>query len=139
MQGMRIKGGVSLFQKEIPLPYTHPEKIYIAGFKLEGLHALRNRVRCTWLRHEYSACRFMLQPRALRSARVTVERRQTAYGRHCYARRITTKTAASAVVFFFDLTLFRVNIVDMLEQNELDALLSPARQFCQTPRQISEA
>ena len=36
------KGGVSLFRKEIPLPYTHPEKIYIAGFKLEGLHALRS-------------------------------------------------------------------------------------------------
>ena len=42
MQGMRIKGGVSLFGKEIPLPYTHPEKIYIAGFRLEGLHALRS-------------------------------------------------------------------------------------------------
>ena len=42
MQGTRIKGGVSLFEKEIPLPYTHPEKIYIAGFRLEGLHALRS-------------------------------------------------------------------------------------------------
>ena len=42
MQGTRIKGGVSLFEKEIPLPYTHPEKIYIAGFNLEGLHALRS-------------------------------------------------------------------------------------------------
>jgi len=28
---MRIKGGVSLFEKEIPLPYTHPEKIYIVS------------------------------------------------------------------------------------------------------------
>ncbi len=42
MQGTRIKGGVSLFEKEIPLPYTHPEKIYIASFRLEGLHALRS-------------------------------------------------------------------------------------------------
>jgi len=36
------KGGVSLFQKEIPLPYTLPEKIHIAGLQLEELHALRN-------------------------------------------------------------------------------------------------
>ena len=35
------------------LPFTSPqEKIYIAGLQLEELHALRNRVRCTWLRHE---------------------------------------------------------------------------------------
>ena len=46
-------------------------------------------VRCTWLRHELSASRFLLQPRALRSARVTVARRRTACGmRHCFARRI---------------------------------------------------
>ena len=63
MQGMRIKGGVSLFQKEIPLPYTHPEKIYIAGFKLEGLHALRNWVQCTWLRHGLLRLRYHAQPR----------------------------------------------------------------------------
>ena len=31
------KGGVSLFQKEIPLPYTLPEKIHIASELLEEL------------------------------------------------------------------------------------------------------
>ena len=35
----------------------------IAGVQLEGLHALRNQVRCTWLRHESSASRYRYQPR----------------------------------------------------------------------------
>ena len=35
----------------------------IAGLQLEGLHALRNQVRCTWLRHESSASRYRYQPR----------------------------------------------------------------------------
>ena len=34
------KGGVSLFQKEIPLPYTLPEKICIASVRLEELRRL---------------------------------------------------------------------------------------------------
>jgi hypothetical protein len=34
------KGGVSLFQKEIPLPYTLPEKIHIASELLEELRRL---------------------------------------------------------------------------------------------------
>ena len=34
------KGGVSLFQKEIPLPYTLPEKICIASEQLEELRRL---------------------------------------------------------------------------------------------------
>ena len=34
------KGGVSLFQKEIPLPYTLPEKICIASVQLEELRRL---------------------------------------------------------------------------------------------------
>ena len=34
------KGGVSLFQKEIPLPYTLPEKIRIASELLEELRRL---------------------------------------------------------------------------------------------------
>ena len=38
------KGGVSLFQKEIPLPCTLPEKIHIAGEQLEELRRLLNRV-----------------------------------------------------------------------------------------------
>ena len=36
------KGGVSLFQKEIPLTYTLPEKICIASVQLEELHAYRS-------------------------------------------------------------------------------------------------
>ena len=35
---------------------------YIGSLRLEELHALRNRVRCTWLRHESSASRYWLQP-----------------------------------------------------------------------------
>ena len=34
------KGGVSLFEKEIPLPYTLPEKIPIASEQLEELQCL---------------------------------------------------------------------------------------------------
>ena len=34
------KGGISLFRKEIPLPYTLPEKIHIAGEQLEELQCL---------------------------------------------------------------------------------------------------
>ena len=34
------KGGVSLFEKEIPLPYTLPEKISIASEQIEELQSL---------------------------------------------------------------------------------------------------
>ena len=52
------KGGI-LFPKRIP-PLEPPEKgkgpcpltPHIVSLQLEELHALRNRVRCTWLRHE---------------------------------------------------------------------------------------
>ena len=52
------KGGI-LFPKRIP-PLEPPEKgkgsypltPHIGSFYLEELHALRNQVRCTWLRHE---------------------------------------------------------------------------------------
>ena len=99
----RGKGGVLFRKREHPL-YIPQRKAYIAGLALEELHALRNRLRCTWLRHESSASRYRQQPRALRSARVTLPRRQTAVraaallrsppfevgtgdGRHCFARR----------------------------------------------------
>ena len=63
------KGGI-LFSKRIP-PLNPPEKDEgrppstpdIAGLGLEELLSLRNRVRCTWLRHESSAIRYVLQPR----------------------------------------------------------------------------
>ena len=52
------KGGI-LFPKRIP-PLNPPEKgegrlpstPNIASLQLEELHALRNQVQCTWLRHE---------------------------------------------------------------------------------------
>ena len=42
--GNANKGVVSLFKKEIPLPYTLPEKIHIAGEQLEELRRLPNRM-----------------------------------------------------------------------------------------------
>ena len=63
---------------------------YIGSLRLEELHALRNRVRCTWLRHE--SLRFVATRNhaLLREARVTFAWRQTACGgRHCCARRLT--------------------------------------------------
>ena len=69
------KGGI-LFSKRMP-PLNPPEKDEgrppldpdIAGLGLEELLSLRNRVRCTWLRHESSASRYVLQ------SRLTVVRR----------------------------------------------------------------
>ncbi len=44
--------GVFSFAKE-NTPFISPRrKAYIAGPALEELHALRNRLRCTWIRHE---------------------------------------------------------------------------------------
>ena len=40
------KGGISLFQKEISLPYTLPEKICIGSLDLEGVRRLRNDGAC---------------------------------------------------------------------------------------------
>ena len=47
----RGKGGVLFRKREHPL-YIPQRKAYIAGLALEELHALRNQLRCTWLRHE---------------------------------------------------------------------------------------
>ena len=68
--GVRIKGDILFLEREYP-PYTPKRKDegpspltpHIGSFYLEELHALRNRARCTWLRHESSASRFRLQPR----------------------------------------------------------------------------
>ena len=67
--GGRGKGDILFREREYP-PYTPkrtqgalPLDPAIAGLQLEGLHALRNRVRCTWLRHESSAIRDWYQPR----------------------------------------------------------------------------
>ena len=53
------KGDILFLEREYP-PYTpkrkdegpSPSTPYIGSLGLEELHALRNRVRCTWLRHE---------------------------------------------------------------------------------------
>ena len=37
--------------------------VYIGSLDLEELHTLRNRVRCTWLRHESLRIVTVLQPR----------------------------------------------------------------------------
>ena len=68
--GERVKGAILFRKREYP-PYTpkrkdegpSPSTPHIGSLGLEELHALRNRVRCTWLRH--SPLRFVtvLQPR----------------------------------------------------------------------------
>ena len=58
--GVRIKGDILFLEREYP-PYTpkrkdegpSPSTPHIGSLGLEELHALRNRVRCTWLRHEH--------------------------------------------------------------------------------------
>ena len=78
------KGGI-LFPKRIP-PFEPPEKgkgscpltPHIAGFGLEGLHALRSVGAVYVAAPRVPAFRYIYQPRALRSARVTFARRQTA-------------------------------------------------------------
>ena len=65
------KGGYSLSRKRVS-PLNPREKgrgvlpldpAYIGSLWLEELRGLRNRVRCTWLRHESSAIRCRYQPR----------------------------------------------------------------------------
>ena len=61
----------------------------IGSWALEELHALRNQVRCTWLRHESLLLVIGCNRALLRGARVTLLGRQTAFRmRHCCARRI---------------------------------------------------
>ena len=53
------KGDILFLEREYP-PYTpkrkdegsYPLTPHIGSFYLEELHALRNQVQCTWLRHE---------------------------------------------------------------------------------------
>ena len=91
------EGGILSFSKEsIPLKPPRertrglpPRPRCIGSFRLEELRGLRNRVRCTWLRH--GSLRFVTtRNRALlREARVTIARRRTACWRHCCAHRGT--------------------------------------------------
>ena len=95
--GAARRRGILSFEKEsIPLGPPRertrglpPRPRCIGSFRLEELRGLRNRVRCTWLRH--GSLRFVTtRNRALlREARVTIARRRTAFWRHCCARRGT--------------------------------------------------
>ena len=57
-----------------------PRPRYIARLRLEELRGLRNRVRCTWLRHGSLRIVTSINRALLREARVTREWRQTACG-----------------------------------------------------------
>ena len=70
--GERQKGGLFSFLGKRIAPLipprerdegSSPSTPHIGSLGLEELHALRNRVRCTWLRHESSASRHRSQPR----------------------------------------------------------------------------
>ncbi len=74
---MLFRTGAKGFAAHVPrdaTPIFFPEKengrrpskrkaFYIGSLDLEELHALRNRVRCTWLRHESLRIVTVLQPR----------------------------------------------------------------------------
>ena len=92
----RRRGILSFSKESIPLKPPRertrglpPRPRCIGSFRLEELRGLRNRVRCTWLRH--GSLRFVTtRNRALlREARVTIARRRTACWRHCCAHRGT--------------------------------------------------
>ena len=71
------KGGVLFRKREHPL-YIPQRKAYIAGLALEELHTLRSVGAVYVAAPRAPAFRCIYQPRALRSARVTLPRRQTA-------------------------------------------------------------
>ena len=62
--GERVKGAILFRIREWPL--WNPKRMRgedpstpdIGSLDFEELHTLRNRVRCTWLRHESSANRY---------------------------------------------------------------------------------
>ena len=82
------KGRYSLSRKRVsPLNPREKERgvlpldpAYIGSLWLEELRGLRNRVRCTWLRHESLHFVTIRNRALLRGARVTVVRRRTACG-----------------------------------------------------------
>ena len=59
-QGCDNKGGVSLFEKEIPLPYTLPEKTFIASEQLEEVRCLPIALPCARRSRVSIAIRFGL-------------------------------------------------------------------------------
>ena len=103
----RRRGILSFSKESIPLKPPRertrglpPRPRCIGSFRLEELRGLRNRVRCTWLRH--GSLRFVTtRNRALlREARVTMAQRQTACWRHCCARRGWDRCFSISTAFF---------------------------------------
>ena len=84
--GAREKGAI--LSRERMAPFWSPKRTQgalpldpdIGRLQLEELHALRNRGRCTWLRHEPLRFGSSSNRALLREARVTVDWRQTACG-----------------------------------------------------------
>ena len=79
----------AILSRERMAPFRSPKRTQgalpldpaIASEQLEELHALRNQVRCTWLRHESLRVGSFSNRALLREARVTFVWRQTACGR----------------------------------------------------------
>ena len=79
----------AILSRERMAPFRSPKRTRgespstpdIGSLDLEELHALRNQVRCTWLRHESLRVGSFSNRALLREARVTFVWRQTACGR----------------------------------------------------------
>ena len=92
----QVRGILSFSKESIPLEPPRertrglpPRPRCIGSFRLEELRGLRNRVRCTWLRHGSLHFVTTRNRALLREARVTIARRRTACWRHCCAHRGT--------------------------------------------------
>lgn len=103
------KGGYSLSRKRVS-PLNPREKgrgvlpldpAYIGSLWLEELRGLRNRVRCTWLRHESLHFVTIRNRALLRGARVTVVRRRTACG-----AALLRSPRVGLLLFYFNSVLF---------------------------------
>ena len=99
LSAARIKGDTLFLEREYP-PLSPerkdegscPSTPHIGRLALEELRGLRNRVRCTWLRHESSAIRCRYQPRPTPwGASDGSTAADCLRGRLCCARRRTAK------------------------------------------------
>ena len=103
----RRRGILSFSKESIPLKPPRertrglpPRPRCIGSFRLEELRGLRNRVRCTWLRHGSLHFVTTRNRALLREARVTIARRRTACWRHCCARRGWDRCFSISTAFF---------------------------------------
>ena len=110
--------GILSFEKEVS-PLKPREKgrgvlpldpAYIGSLWLEELRDLRNRVRCTWLRHESLHFVTIRNRALLRGARVTVVRRRTACG-----GGFAALAAGGIAAFLFQQCSFSVNGPQLME------------------------